>query len=29
MLNAPKFNYIITIHNKEDLIEEVLKCVLM
>jgi len=29
MLNAPRFNYIITIHNKEDLIEEVLKCVLM
>lgn len=28
MLNAPRFNYIITIHNKEDLIEEVLKCVL-
>ena len=29
MLNAPRFNYIITIHNKEDLIEEVLKSVLM
>ena len=29
MLNSPRFNYIITIHNKEDLIEEVLKCVLM
>ncbi|MBU4445919.1 glycosyltransferase family 2 protein [bacterium] len=29
MPNAPRFNYIITIHNKEDLIEEVLKCVLM
>lgn len=29
MANPPRFNYIITIHNKEDLIEEVLKCVLM
>ena len=29
MAISPKFNYIITIHNKEDLIEEVLKCVLM
>lgn len=29
MLNSPRFNYIITIHNKEDLIAEVLKCVLM
>ena len=29
MLNSPRFNYIITIHNKEELIEEVLKSVLM
>lgn len=29
MINTPRFNYIITIHNKEDLIEEVLKSVLM
>lgn len=29
MTNAPRFNYIITIHNKEDLIEEVLVRVLM
>lgn len=29
MSDSPKFNYIITIHNKEDLIEEVLNCVLM
>lgn len=29
MTNEPRFNYIITIHNKENLIEEVLKCVLM
>jgi glycosyltransferase involved in cell wall biosynthesis len=28
MEKAPCFNYIITIHNKEDLIEEVIKCVL-
>jgi len=29
MLDAPRFNYIITIHNKEDLIEKVLTCVLI
>jgi glycosyltransferase involved in cell wall biosynthesis len=29
MQSRPKYNYIITIHNKEDLIEEVLRSVLM
>jgi len=29
MLNSPRFNYIITIHNKENLIEQVMMCVLM
>ena len=29
MSQSPTFNYIITIHNKEDLIEQVLMCVLM
>jgi len=29
MSNQPRFNYIITIHNKEDLIKEVLTCALI
>ena len=29
MSNSPRFNYIITIHNKADLIEKTLMCVLM
>lgn len=29
MSQSPRFNYIITIHNKEDMIEQVLMCVLM
>lgn len=29
MSQSPRFNYIVTIHNKEDLIEKVLMCVLM
>ena len=29
MPQSPKFNYIITIHNKEDMIEQVMMCVLM
>jgi glycosyltransferase involved in cell wall biosynthesis len=29
MTESPQFNYIITIHNKEDLIKEVLTCVLI
>ena len=29
MSQSPKFNYIITIHNKEDMIEQVMMCVLM
>lgn len=29
MLKSPRFNYIITIHNKEDLIEQVIMSVLM
>ena len=29
MIESPRFNYIITIHNKQDLIRDVLICVLM
>lgn len=29
MENSPRFNYIITIHNKENMIEKVIMCVLM
>lgn len=29
MEESPRFNYIITIHNKQDLIKEVLTCILM
>jgi len=29
MPSSPRFNYIITIHNKQDLIQEVLTCILM